>query len=211
MRKLLDLELLVEKVLIGGDMNRTFKVKNPATLIQMANENVTPIPASSLKGLLRYLACIAARRMNMKKEYFELFGQDVGVRDSRESGLRDRCFGDKASRYFNMHGKIVFVNKGVSKNSIVPIVNPGISIDPVTRRVKEGSLWFYQYYTSKVSEAIPVRFEIWVNNDLSVNERKLLCYALKLLKHREIGGRVTVGLGRIVDVKITPENFCSEG
>ena len=211
MKKLLDLELLVEKVLVGGDMNRTFKIKNPATLIQMADENVTPIPASSLKGLLRYLACIVARRMNMRKEYFELFGQDVGVRGSQEDVLKDRCFGDDVSRNFSMRGKIVLVNKGVSKYSVVPVVNPGISIDPVTRRIREGSLWFYQYYTSKVSEAIPVRFEIWASNDLSVSERKLLCYALKLLKHREIGGRVTVGLGRIVDVKTTPENFCSEG
>jgi len=197
LRRLIELEVHVEKILVRGDMNRSFKIKDPAILLNLEGNNVTPLPASSLKGLMRHLACIVARVTGLKEAYLGLFGQE----------LRDRkCFETTDSQ--EKEGKLVFVNKGVNKNNITHVISPGIMINPVTRIIKENTLWFYQYFTHKRSNIIPIRYEIWAREELNSDEKRLLCYVLNLLTSREIGGRITAGLGRIVDVVIIPEKFC---
>ncbi len=198
LQKILDLEIAVKKIHVGGDMNRSFKVNNPSVLLPLGNNNVSPLPASSLKGLLRQLACIVSHWEGLKDEYFELFGEDLG----------GRCYEDGSGE--EKPGKLLFVNIGLAKTNVMSLVFPSVRINPVTRTVAEGGLWFYQFFTSTSKEPLRIKYEIWSITGLTDSEKRLLCKTLLLLKYRDIGGRITVGLGRITEVKIYPEDFCRE-
>ncbi len=187
-------------------MNRSFRVKSPSTLLELDSGRVTPLPASSLKGLLRHLACIASHREGLREAYYELFGSDIKPAKSGKKGSFKRCYEDE-NELIEKPGKLILVNKGIENGKINSVVAPGIMIDLERGIASRNKLWFYQYIVLEQNN--PIDYELWVREPLSEDERKLLCFSLNMLKNSLIGGRITVGHGLIIDVEFD-DKICSE-
>ena len=201
----MDLRIYVKTLHIGGDMNRTFRIKSPSIILDLGGGKVTPLPASSLKGLLRQLACIVSHKTGLREAYYELFGADIRPTGLTESGSFRRCYNDN-NELSEKPGSLVLVNKGVEREKVNSVIAPGIMIDLERGTAKRNRLWFYQYITLEQNSW--VEYELWVRDELSEDGKRLLCLSLNMLKNSLIGGRITVGHGVILDVQFDDE-ICS--
>lgn len=153
------------------------------------------IPGSTLKGKTR----AEAERILRKEGYNVCFPPDVksmcGSRatDPGEFCLACKLFGTAATgRGYSVAGKVRFRDAYPVGNVDQLVQRHGIAIDRQTGTVSRGAL----YSIEAVPAGVVFNFEV-VSENLTDEELRVLCAALRSVEHSAIGGASSRGFGKV--------------